>query len=79
MWLQNKGYLIKTFEFNNLASAADFAETVMKPKIIATLKASLAEKKHFVTVKIKSRHNADTLSKKEKKILDEIEEVYFHL
>ena len=79
MWLQNKGYLIKTFEFNNLASAADFAEAIAEPRILTFIKASLAEKKHFVTVKIKSRHHADTLSKKEKKILDEIEEIYFHL
>ncbi|HOV10727.1 MAG TPA: hypothetical protein PLL90_03070 [Bacteroidales bacterium] len=79
MWLQNKGYLIKIFEFNNLASAADFAETIERSGILTTLKASLAEKKHFVTVKIKSRHNTDTLSKKEQKTLDEIEEIYFHI
>jgi pterin-4a-carbinolamine dehydratase len=78
MWKQNKHHLVRTFEFNSFSKAVEFINGIALLSIETVHVPFWEEKQHLVIVKINTKHDFETISEKEKKIVEEIEEIYFH-
>ncbi len=79
MWKQNNDHLVRVFEFNSFAKAVEFINAIALLGIVTEHIPFWEDKLHIVIVKLKTKHDTDTISKKEKKIVDEVEEIYFHI
>jgi len=79
MWKQNKDHLVRAFEFKSFAKAVEFIEAIALLSIEAEHIPFWEESLHMVIVRLKTTHNTETITEKEKKIVEEVEEIYFHI
>lgn len=79
MWKQNNHHLVRVFEFRSFAAAVEFINRVALLSIESVHLPFWEEKVHLVVVKLKTSHNMENISEIEKKIVEEVEEIYFHI
>jgi pterin-4a-carbinolamine dehydratase len=79
MWKQNNNHLVRVFEFNSFASAVEFISSIALLNIESEHMPFWEEKLHLVVVKLNTSHNMENISDIEKKIIEEVEEIYFHI
>jgi len=79
MWKQNNHHLVHVFEFSSFAAAVEFINRIALLNIESAHLPFWEEKVHLVVVKLKTNHNMENISEIEKKIVEEVEEIYFHI
>jgi len=79
MWKQNKNHLVRVFEFNGFARAVEFMNGIALLSIESEHIPFWEEKLHLVIVKLKTSHSMENISDIEKKLVEEVEEIYFHI
>lgn len=79
MWKQNNHHLVRVFQFRSFAATVEFINRTALLSIESVHMPFWEEKIHMVVVKLKTNHNMENISEIEKKIVEEVEEIYFHI
>ena len=79
MWKQNNNQLIRAFEFKSFAKAAEFVYASTLFSISAEHIPFWEDSVHLVIVKLNTNRVADTISDNEKKLAEQLEEIYSNI
>lgn len=79
MWKQNINQRIRAFEFRSFAKAVEFINATALLRISAEHIPFWEDSVHLVIVKLNKNRVADTISDNEKKLAEQLEEIYSNI